>query len=69
MILERNLTNLKKMNREIMFRDLNDQEEADFRKWARDNYEAFTEISTLWHPIVVDECEKINNEQSKKPIG
>ena len=43
-----------------LFRDLTAEEEADFRQWARDNYSANEPINDLWHPVVQDECRKIN---------
>jgi len=49
-----------------IFRDLNEEEEVEFRQWARDNYEPFSEVSTIWHPVVRDECIKINKEISDK---
>lgn len=45
-----------------LFKDLDQQETAGFRRWARDNYEPFTPISGLWHPIIQDECRVINEE-------
>ena len=45
------------------FRPLTPSEEAMFRKWARDNYEALTPITGVWHPVVQDECAKINAER------
>jgi hypothetical protein len=44
------------------FRKLSSEEELEFRAWARENYEPNGNISELWHPVVRDECEKINNE-------
>lgn len=45
------------------FRELNKQEEEEFRQWARDNYDPKTmDIKACWHPVVVDECAKIHNE-------
>ena len=43
-----------------MFRDLQPHEEAPFRQWARENYQALTPISGVWHPVVQDECRRIN---------
>lgn len=43
-----------------LFRDLSEQEE--FRRWARKNYVAFTPIPGIWHPVVQDECRRINEE-------
>lgn len=43
-----------------LFRNLNDEEENDFRKWARKNYRKYEPIKGIWHPIVQEECVKIN---------
>ena len=45
-----------------IYRDLSEQEQEDFKKWARDNYEPFTEINESYHPVVKAECELINEE-------
>ena len=45
-----------------MFRDLDSTEEQEFRQWARDNHKAGMEISSAWHPVVVEECTKIDKE-------
>ena len=45
-----------------MFRNLNAEEEKDFRQWARENYVALEPIKGIWHPVVQDECRKINEE-------
>ena len=46
-----------------LFRNLTTEEEDEFRQWARDNYEPFSEIKGVWHPVVQDECVKINQEK------
>ena len=46
-----------------LFRELTPKEEKEFRKWARDNYEPFTEIKGIWHPVVQDECVKMSKEK------
>lgn len=46
-----------------LFRFLTPEEEKQFRISARENYEPFTEISSVWHPVYCDECAKINLEQ------
>lgn len=46
-----------------LFKDLNENQEAEFRQWARDNYAPFTPIEGIWHPVIQDECAKINAEQ------
>jgi len=48
----------------MFFKQLSSEEESEFRKWARDNYKPFTDISGVWHPVVQDECKKMNEEQS-----
>lgn len=47
-----------------MFRKLSEEEEKDFRQWARDNYKPLTKIEGIWHTVVQDECVKINKEFS-----
>lgn len=48
----------------MSFRDLSVDEKARFRAWARENYKPFTEISGVWHPVVQEECAKINAEKA-----
>ena len=43
-----------------LFRDLSEQEEVEYRRWARENYKPFEPISGVWHPVVQEECTKIN---------
>tara|TARA_R110002020_G_scaffold16546_15_gene58434 strand:+ start:4030 stop:4233 length:204 start_codon:yes stop_codon:yes gene_type:complete len=38
------------------FKELGSEEEAEFRKWAQENYVIGDPISSSWHPVVVDEC-------------
>jgi hypothetical protein len=45
-----------------IFRNLSEAEQASFRKWAREHYKVFSPISGVWHPIVQDECVKMNKE-------
>ena len=45
-----------------MFKQLTKQEEREYRKWAIENYEPFSEINGTWHPVVQDECRKLNQE-------
>lgn len=44
------------------FRVLNADEEAEFRKWARDNFKLTEKVNSCWHPVVRDEWRKIINE-------
>ena len=46
-----------------MFRQLNQKEEKEFRVWARKNYVPHTDIPVIWHPVVRDECQRINKEE------
>lgn len=45
-----------------LWRKLTDKEKVAYRKWARDNYKPLSLIDGLWHPIVQEECAKINRE-------
>jgi hypothetical protein len=44
-----------------MFKNLSPQEVAEYKEWARDNYEPLTDIKGIWHPVIQHECAKINN--------
>lgn len=46
----------------VMFRILTAKEEKRFRRWARKNYKPGNNILEIWHPVVQDECNKINEE-------
>ena len=46
----------------IMFRKLTQDKESEFRKWARDNYKQLEPIEGIWHPVIQDECSKMNAE-------
>ena len=48
----------------MFFRNLSAQEVQSFRQWARENYQPFSEIKGIWHPVVQEECLIINKEQS-----
>ena len=43
-----------------MFKTLTAKEEQTYRNWARENYTPLDEIPEFWHPVVRDECTKIN---------
>ncbi len=45
-----------------LFLKLDDDQEREFRQWARDNYVPLEPISGVWHPAIQDECSKINSE-------
>ena len=45
-----------------LFQNLTRQEETEFRNWARENYLPFSDIRGIWHPVVQDECRRINEQ-------
>ena len=51
---------------ENFFRDLDDAEEKEFRQWARDNYQPGQAVSSIWHPVVRDECNRINQQHDPR---
>ncbi len=48
-----------------LFRELDTEEEAKFRKWARDNYRLLEPINGVWHPAVQQECVLMNEEAGR----
>ena len=48
-----------------LFKDLSAEEEAEYRQWARKSYTPFTEIKGIWHPVVQEECVKMNKEEGE----
>ena len=48
-----------------LFRELTEDEAASFRAWARLSYKPMEPISGVWHPVVQDECVKINIEAGR----
>ena len=47
---------------ESLFRDLNTEEEQQFRSWARDNWTPGMEINNFWHPVIRDEIRVMQRE-------
>ena len=45
-----------------LFKTLSESEEIIFRSWARLHYKPFEPIPGVWHPVVQDECRKMNEE-------
>ena len=41
-----------------------DESESEYRTWARENYIPFTEIKSVWHPVIQSECIRMNREQA-----
>lgn len=50
------------------FRDIAAAEEAEFRQWARDNYRKGDLVNPVWHPVVRDECGRINFDRFRSAI-
>ena len=53
----------------MLFRRLSDEEEIQFKTWARENYVIGSEISEIWHPVVQDECRKMNRKMNLSANG
>ena len=49
----------------MIFKKLSSKEEAEYRLFARNNYDLFHPIPGHWHPTIQDECIKMNLENSK----
>lgn len=45
-----------------IYRELSKEEENKFRHWARTNYHYGDQVNELWHPVIKDECEQMNQE-------
>lgn len=45
-----------------LFRNLTNDENAEFRIYARMNYIPFSSIPGIWHPVCQEECVKMNIE-------
>jgi len=52
-----------------LFKGLSKEDEELFRQWARDNYNAGGEVSGLWHPVIRDECRRIDEEPMEYPFA
>lgn len=51
------------------FRNLSEEEEKEFRQWARDNYVLGEPMETSWHPVVIDECFSMLFNKKEKTHG
>jgi len=47
-----------------MFRELNEEEEKEFKKWARENYVLGEKVNEAYHPVVQQECDLMNRERA-----
>jgi len=45
-----------------LFKTLSDEEQKEYRKWARENYKPYEPIKGVWHPIAQAECVRMNEE-------
>ena len=51
------------------FRKLSKEEVGVFKQWAHDNYTPGTTIpEELWHPVTVEECQKMNLNSKTEEI-
>ena len=48
--------------------ELSSVEEADLKKWARDNFKINDEIEEVWDPLVKLECMKMQIEACLKTV-
>ena len=51
-----------------MVRTLTPEQDIEYRRWAQLYFKPGKRISPLWHPVVKDECNKINIEWNKKNL-
>jgi len=55
------LTN--KQNKMNIYRTLDKKETKEFQQWAKENYVPGTTISPVWHPVIKEECKKMNTKE------
>jgi len=53
----------------VLFRQLDKEEEERFRLWARMNFRPGDTISTFWHPVVRDECQRMIDAEEALASG
>ena len=53
------------LSEEEIFRKLDAEEEEEFREHTRKTYVPHSPINPVWHPVVRDECHKINGEANQ----
>jgi len=46
----------------IVWIKLTPEQETERREWARTNYKVGQDIDGRWHPVIQDECVKMNSE-------
>jgi len=45
------------------FKVLNKKETAEFKQWARENHKIGDRVEPIWHPVVREECKRIDEER------
>ena len=53
----------------MRFKKLDEEETEEYKQWARDNYVVGDKISSVWHPVVVAQCDRINADHNRKVEG
>lgn len=46
-----------------IFRTLDKKETKEFKKYANENYISGTAINPIWHPVVKEECKRMNTKE------
>lgn len=52
----------RRVLRSVIDRVLTPEEKAEYRAWAHENFHVGMTINPLWHPVVRDECRKIEQD-------
>ena len=55
-----------KTRRKELFRELSADEKEDFKKWARGNWKIGEKVHSIWHPVIVNECATMLDEDIRK---
>ena len=50
----------------VLFRTLDQKEEAEFKQWATDNFVPGMAISPVWHPVVRETLETLQEAYNKR---
>lgn len=46
-----------------IYRTLDKKETKEFQQYAKENYVPGTAINPIWHPVVKEECKKMNTKK------
>jgi len=49
-----------------IYRTLDKKETKEFQQWAKENYVPGTVISPVWHPVIKEECKKMNTKAQQE---